>query len=43
MRELTKEEMVEISGGLGFVDTTRILLIGVLVIREIAAFIDGRM
>lgn len=44
MEELTKEEMIEISGGLGIFDTARhitMMIVGVLIIKKLEAYIDG--
>ena len=43
MEELTKEEMMNISGGLGLVDTARCLLLGLFAIKKIAEYLNERL
>ena len=44
MEELTKDEMMNIYGGLGIFDTTRhaiMAIFGILMIKKLEAYIDG--
>lgn len=43
MEELTKDEMMNISGGLGLIDTTRCLIIGLFAIKKIAEYLNERL